>query len=132
MENNCQDKAHDYEPCENHLGADVGNGKDISVTGLLVPNNELEKFKELYYGYDYSLIKHDEEHYFAYGFVSFKENKAKILTQELEKMNAVKPVYLPSDYSKKAKHTKTEAQKQNSCEKRRSKNKAARKAKKRK
>lgn len=123
---NCQNKAHDYEPCDSSF---IENPR--TVNGLLIPNNELQNFKELYRGYDYNIIKHDEEYYFAYDFVSLKEKQAKILAQGIAEINSVKPFYL-SSYSQKSKHPKTTAQKQNECKKRRSKNKAARKAKKRK
>lgn len=100
---NCQDKAGEY----------------VSVNGLLIQKNELQNFKELYRGYDYTLIKHDEEHYFAHGFVK----QANILAQGIAGITAVKPIYLPYNLEK-SKHPKTAAQKKNKIEKRRKINKA--------
>jgi hypothetical protein len=122
MENNCQDKAHEYEPCDSSFVE-----SPHTVNGLVIPNNELQKFKELYRDYDYTLIKHDDEHYFAYDFISFKQKQSKILSQGIAEINAVKPIYLLSDYSQKSKHQKPAAQKQNEIEKRRAKNKNSRK-----
>jgi hypothetical protein len=129
----CQDKAHEYTPCDSSFigGADFENSKDVSISGILIPNNELQKFKDLYFDYDYTLIKHDENHYFAYDFVSFKEKQTKVLAQGIAEINAVKPLtYVAFDYQKKAKHQKPAAQKKNETNKRRNKNKSRKQRKK--